>query len=129
MPKNGAMHNLGLEAQGAIEGNLKRIMVNQKLFEAIATRKCLHATYNRVRMKLAPHILYTRNDAVFISMPSRSKKSGAEPREKKLGSFKLDGLSGVAVADEAFLRRSRCSTRSTGNMPGRPCSWSNVPRA
>lgn len=76
-------------------------MVNPKVFEAIANRKCLTATYNRVRMKLAPHILYTRNDAVFLDAVAL-EKGGTPPREKKLGSFKLDGLSGVSLAPEEF---------------------------
>jgi hypothetical protein len=82
--------------------DLPAIMVDPRVFEAIATRKCLHATYNRVRMKLAPHILYTRNEAVFLDAVA-IEKAGATPRDKKLGSFKIDGLSGVALADEPFV--------------------------
>jgi hypothetical protein len=71
------------------------------LLEAIALKKCIIATYNRVEMKLAPHILYNRNDALFVDAVALEKQ-GLPPREKKLGSFKLDGLSALALSDEHF---------------------------
>jgi hypothetical protein len=74
---------------------------NPLLLEAIALKKCIHATYNRVDMKLAPHILYTRNDALFVDAVALAK-AGNPPREKKLGSFKIDGLSMIALSDEHF---------------------------
>ena len=37
-----------------------------KIFEAIATRKALKASYNRGTVTLAPHVLYMRNDALQI---------------------------------------------------------------
>ena len=39
---------------------------NQLLLEAIALKKCVTATYNNVAMKLAPHVLYSKNNALFI---------------------------------------------------------------
>jgi hypothetical protein len=39
---------------------------NQLLLEAIALKKCVTATYNNVEMTLAPHILYSKHDALFI---------------------------------------------------------------
>jgi hypothetical protein len=75
--------------------------LNQTLLEAIALKKIVVATYNRTRMKLAPHILYTRNDALFVDAVAL-EKDGAPPKEKKLGAFKLDGLSDIALADQHF---------------------------
>jgi hypothetical protein len=75
--------------------------LNQTLLEAIALKKIVVATYNRTRMKLAPHILYTRNDSLFVDAVALEKE-GAPPKEKKLGSFKLDGLSDIALGDQHF---------------------------
>jgi hypothetical protein len=74
---------------------------NRPLFEAIATRKCVAATYNRTDFKLAPHILYTRHDEVYLDAVAL-ERDGRPPRELKLGTFKVAGLSNVAVADAAF---------------------------
>lgn len=74
---------------------------NRPLFEAIATRKCVAATYNRTDFKLAPHILYTRHDEVYLDAVAL-ERDGRPPRELKLGTFKVAGLSNVAVADVPF---------------------------
>lgn len=72
-----------------------------KMFEAIATRKAVTAEYNRGTVTLAPHILYTRNDALHIDAITIDR-DGKPPREEKIGTFKLDGLTGVAVTDREF---------------------------
>ncbi len=74
---------------------------NQILLEAIAHRKCVLATYNRVAMKLAPHILYKRNDSVYVDAVA-IEKAGQPPREFKLGTFNLAGLTDVTLADQHF---------------------------
>ena len=70
-------------------------------FEAIALQKCLMATYNKLVVKLAPHILYTRHDEMFIDAVTLERE-GRPPRELKLGTFKLAGLGGVSLLDETF---------------------------
>ncbi len=75
--------------------------INQILLESIALKTIVVATYNKTRMKLAPHILYTRNDSLFVDAVALEKE-GAAPRQKKLGSFKLDGLSEIELADQHF---------------------------
>lgn len=70
-------------------------------FEAIALQKCLTATYNKMVVKLAPHILYTRHDEMFIDAVTVDR-DGRPPRELKLGTFKLAGLNDVALLDEQF---------------------------
>jgi hypothetical protein len=74
---------------------------NQAILEAIALRKCLRATYNRATVLLAPHILYQRNDSFFIDAVTISR-DGIPPREAKVGSFNLAGLSDVSVSDSSF---------------------------
>ncbi|WP_375194968.1 hypothetical protein [Sphingobium sp.] len=71
------------------------------IFEAIALQKCLMATYNKMVVKLAPHILYTRHDEMFIDAVT-IEREGRPPRELKLGTFKLAGLNEVSVLDETF---------------------------
>jgi hypothetical protein len=71
------------------------------LLEAIALKKCVTVTYNRVRMKLAPHILYKRNDSLYIDAVAL-EKAGQPPRELKIGAFNLAGLSDVVLADQHF---------------------------
>lgn len=74
---------------------------SRTVLEAIALRKHVTASYNRVRMRLAPHILYTRNDALYIDALT-VEKGGVRPRNPKVATFKLDGLSGLALHDEQF---------------------------
>lgn len=74
---------------------------NKMILEAIALRKCLDATYNRTRFTLAPHILYTRHDELHVDGVA-VEKEGQAPRELKLGTFKLAGLTVHGVLDREF---------------------------
>lgn len=74
---------------------------NKIILEAIALRKCVLASYNRTPVTLAPHILYTRHDALFIDAVTL-ERDGQPPREKKLGSFRLAGLKDVALDERPF---------------------------
>jgi hypothetical protein len=74
---------------------------DQLLFEAIARKVCVIATYNRVEMKLAPHILYRRNDVLYIDAVAL-EKAGLPARELKLGAFHLAGLSRISLSDQTF---------------------------
>lgn len=74
---------------------------NQLLLEAIALRKCVTTVYNGVAMTLAPHILYTKNNALFIDAITL-EKHGEPPREKKLGAFHLQGLNDLRITDRHF---------------------------
>lgn len=71
------------------------------IFEAIVRQLCLAATYNRVEMTLAPHVIYTRHDDLFIDAVVVDK-DGRPPREVKLGTFKLAGLSAMRVTPRSF---------------------------
>lgn len=74
---------------------------NALIIEAIARQVCVSATYNRTRVLLAPHILYTRHGALFVDAVTL-ERDGQPPREPKLGSFKIDGLGAVALDDRPF---------------------------
>jgi hypothetical protein len=74
---------------------------NKTILEAIALRKCLEATYNRTRIRMAPHILYTKHDQLYLDGVTL-ERDGRPPRELKVGAFKLDGLGDIALTDHAF---------------------------
>ena len=71
------------------------------VLEAIARRRCLEAVYNRMAVRLAPHILYTRHDELYVDAVTVAR-DGKRPRETKLGTFKLGGLRDPAVAGQQF---------------------------
>lgn len=73
--------------------------------EAIARRLTLTATYNGTSSKLAPHVLYTRDGALYLGAVVL-ERNGAPPRERKLGIFKLDGLSALRLNDDRFARET-----------------------
>jgi len=76
-------------------------MDNNRIFEAIALRRRLEARYNKLSLVLAPHVLYKRNDSYFIDAITITRE-GVEPREPKVGSYNLAGLSELRVLDETF---------------------------
>ena len=63
---------------------------SRSVLEAIARERCIEATYNRVEVRLAPHILYTRHGELYVDAVT-ILRDGKPPREVKLGSFKLAG--------------------------------------
>lgn len=71
------------------------------LIEAIARRRVIRADYNGAEHALAPHALFSRHGALFVSALNtrRVRRNGEEPRP---GMFKLDGLSSIVVTDELF---------------------------
>lgn len=71
------------------------------LLEALALRKCVVATYNRMAVQLAPHILYTRHGELYVDAVTL-ERDGRPPAEMKLGTFKLAGLREAQVVDRPF---------------------------
>lgn len=71
--------------------------------EAIVRQLCLAAVYNRTRMILAPHILYTRDSKLYVDAVG-IEQEGQPPREEKLGTFKLDGLKELTLTGRPFTR-------------------------
>jgi hypothetical protein len=93
------MHKI-VETRAAL-GQSGAMSSSRIVLEAIARRRCLHATYNRAAVRLAPHILYTRHDELFVDAVTL-EHDGRRPREKKLGTFKVAGLHEPVVAGQAF---------------------------
>lgn len=77
------------------------MLPNKEFFEGVALKKCVIATYNRTSFKLAPHIVYTRHDEMYVDAVA-IEQEGQPPRESKLGTFKLAGLKEVSVDDQSF---------------------------
>ncbi|WP_242653289.1 WYL domain-containing protein [Sphingomonas jatrophae] len=71
------------------------------IMEAIARRVRLAATYNGTASILAPHVLYTRAGELYLGAVVM-ERNGLPPREPKLGIFKLDGMSALALVEQAF---------------------------
>ena len=71
------------------------------LLEAIVKRQAVAATYNRTEVMLAPHILYTRHGELHVDAVTLERE-GRPPKEVKLGTFKLIGLSAVRVTPRRF---------------------------
>jgi hypothetical protein len=69
--------------------------------QAIRRKLCIVAIYNRTSMQIAPHILYTRHDDLFIDGVALLR-DGKVPGELKLGTFKLAGLNSVSLTAESF---------------------------
>lgn len=74
---------------------------NRTILEAIALKQCLTAVYNGTAFVLAPHILYTRRDLVYLDAVPLFKNQ-TPPREEKMATFKVDGMSDIALADTPF---------------------------
>jgi len=74
---------------------------NRIVLQAIATRKCLEGVYNRQAVKLAPHILYTRHDELYVDAVT-IERDGRPPRELKIGSFKVTGIHDPRVGEQPF---------------------------
>lgn len=72
------------------------------ILEAIVRLRCVSAVYNRGTVILAPHILYTRHDELHIDAVA-VERDGKPPREMKLGTYRLSGLSDVAATDRIFV--------------------------
>ncbi len=71
------------------------------ILQAIALKKCITATYNGTKMRLAPHILYTKHDEMFMDAVALLKND-VPPREKKLGTFKIIGIKDMELEEEGF---------------------------
>lgn len=71
------------------------------ILEGIVRKTCVAATYNRMAVVLAPHVLLTKNDALYVGAVT-VERDGQPPREAKLGLFKLDGLVDLRRDGRAF---------------------------
>ena len=69
--------------------------------EAIVKRQAVAATNNPIAVTLAPHILYTRHGDLHVDAVTLERE-GKPPKEVKLGTFKLAGLSAVRLTPRRF---------------------------
>lgn len=75
--------------------------IERTIIEAIALKRAICARYNGEEMLLAPHRMFTRHGGLFLSALNLRKNWRSE-EERRLGHFKLVGLSGAALTDEVF---------------------------
>ena len=78
------------------------MLPNKEMLQAIATRVCVTATYNRDHIVLAPHVLFTKHGEVHADGVVL-ERNGKPPKEPKVATFKLAGLHDVAVTDRGFV--------------------------
>lgn len=71
------------------------------IFEAIVKQVAVAATYNRGSVTLAPYMIYTRADEVYVDAVTL-ERDGKPPKEEKIGTFKLAGLAGLRVTPRRF---------------------------
>jgi hypothetical protein len=74
------------------------------LHQAMAKRVCVSAIYNKKGAILAPHFLFSRHDELYLRAVT-VEQDGRKPREPKLGTFKLSGLTEVALTRKLFRPR------------------------
>lgn len=71
------------------------------IFEAIVKQVAVAATYNRGAVTLAPYSIYMRAEEVYVDAVTL-ERDGTPPKEAKLGTFKLAGLTGLRVTPRRF---------------------------
>jgi len=71
------------------------------MIEAIAKKRLVSADYNGGEVVLAPHQLFSRRGELFVSA-FNPRKNWRSEEERRLGHFKLAGLSNVALTDTGF---------------------------
>lgn len=71
------------------------------VIEAIARTRLVSAIYNGAELLLAPHQLFRRHGALYVSALNTGKtwRSDEQPR---LGQFKLDGLRDISLVETPF---------------------------
>ncbi len=69
--------------------------------EAISKRLMVRVEYNSTQLVLAPHHLFERHGELFVGALNTGKAWRSED-ERKLGYFKLKGLSNVGLTDDSF---------------------------
>jgi len=75
--------------------------IERTFIEAIALRRVITATYNGCEMRLAPHQLFNRHGELFVGA-FNTGKNRRDDDERRLGYFKLEGLSNVTATKDTF---------------------------
>jgi hypothetical protein len=69
--------------------------------DAIRRKNCVSAVYNRAAVEVAPHVVYSKHGDLFVDGVVLLR-DGKPPKEVKLGTFKLAGLSEVKPTSRKF---------------------------
>ena len=69
---------------------------------AMAMRVCISAMYNKRVVKLAPHALVEKHDELYLEAITL-EQDGVPPNSKRLGTFKLAGLSNLALTGTRYM--------------------------
>lgn len=72
------------------------------IFEAIVKQLCVTATWNRDKVVLAPHVIYTRHGELFVDAITVARNNML-PRGAKLGTYKLAGFGDLKLTSRAFV--------------------------
>ncbi|TMM48346.1 WYL domain-containing protein [Qipengyuania marisflavi] len=75
--------------------------LGQTLAQAIRNKQMVQAVYNAVPMDLAPHQIFVRNDALYVSAFNPQKKR-REDESPALGHFKIAGLTNLHLTQDQF---------------------------
>lgn len=75
---------------------------NRLILEAITSKRCIEAIYNRMRMKLAPHVLYTKHGDPFLDGVAM-ERDGKVLTDPRMGTFKLAGLEITRILGTTFV--------------------------
>ena len=68
---------------------------------AIALRVCITASYNKRIVKLAPQGIVAKHDEPYLQAVTL-EQAGAPPNSKRLGTFKIAGLTGLALTGTRY---------------------------
>ena len=63
--------------------------------------QAVSAMYNRGEVVLAPHVIFTRHDELYVDATT-IERDGKPPREEKMGTFKLAGLGSLRLTPRRF---------------------------
>ncbi len=71
------------------------------ILEAIVKQRCVTAVWNRDKVVLAPHVIYTRHGELFADAVTVARNNML-PREPKLGTYKIAGLADLKLSQRGF---------------------------
>lgn len=77
--------------------------VEQLCLRALRLRRCISASYNRGTIVIEPVLLFREHEAAFL-LARTVLRDGTPPRESKLGSFRLSGMTQVGLASASVER-------------------------
>jgi len=91
-----------VESAGSSDAAQALELTQEKLCQAVKRRVCVTTVYNRLAMTLAPHIVFLRHGEPYM-VAYTVEHEGRKPRNPKLATFKLIGLSDLEVTRKLFV--------------------------